>query len=115
MNLIVGCIWLMFISMNCSKSSIVPVHIMKMSSINLFQVWMCSIAWFINFVEPLSALLIINVELLICWFRACCSFLVRSSDLFCLCLCSCIMSNHTRCRNVSNVPSSVSLSGLYIG
>ena len=46
-NLIVGWIWLI-LDMNFSKSSIVPVHIMKMSSMNLFQVWITSGAWFIN-------------------------------------------------------------------
>ena len=40
------------------------------------------------------------------WFRACRSFLVRLSDLFCLC------SSLTLCRKVSNVPLSVNLSGL---
>ena len=35
-------------TINFSKSSVVPVHIMKMSSINLFQVWINSDAWFIN-------------------------------------------------------------------
>ena len=46
-NLIVGWIWLMF-TINFSKSSVVPVHIMKVSSINLFHVWINSGVWFIN-------------------------------------------------------------------
>ena len=37
LNLIVGWIWLMYFL----KSSVVPVHIMKMS-MNLFQVWINS-------------------------------------------------------------------------
>ena len=32
---------------NFSNSSVVPVHIMKILSINLFQVWTDSGAWFI--------------------------------------------------------------------
>ena len=37
----------------CSNSSVVPVYIMKMSSINLFPVWMYSVTWFIKCVSSL--------------------------------------------------------------
>ena len=58
------------------------------------------------------ALFITSVRLLMSWFRACRSFLVRLSDSFCLCLCSFMISILTLCRKVSNVPLSVNLSGL---
>ena len=48
-NLIVGWIWLMF----DIKSSVVPVPIMKMSSMNLFQVWINSDARLISYVSSL--------------------------------------------------------------
>ena len=51
-NLIVGWIWLMF-DMYFLKSSVVPVHIMKMSSMNLFQVWINSGARLISCVSNL--------------------------------------------------------------
>ena len=49
--------------------------------------------------------------------RACLSFLVRLSDLFCLYLASFNISNLILCRNVSKGPLSVSLSGfgLWLG
>ena len=47
-NLIVGCIWLI-IDMNSSKSFVVPVHMMKISLINRFQVWKKLGAWFISY------------------------------------------------------------------
>ena len=34
--------------MNCSNSSAVQVHIIKMLSMNHFQVWMCLAAWLIS-------------------------------------------------------------------
>ena len=55
-------------------------------------------------VEPLSALLMINVGLFISSLRTFLSFLVRLSVLFCLCLCSFTISNPILCKNVSSVP-----------
>ena len=63
-------------------------------------------------VEPLFALLMINVGLFVSWLRAFLSCLVRLSVLLCLCLCSFMISNLILCRNVSSVPLSDSLSGL---
>ena len=73
---------------------------------------MYSLLSWTTIVDPLSALFITSVGLLMSWFRACRSFLVRLSDLFCLCLCSFMISILTLCRKVSNVPLSVNLSGL---
>ena len=61
-------------------------------------------------VEPLSALFIISIGLFMKWFRACRSALIRLLNLFCLYLCSFIISSPTLC--ISSVPLSVSLSGL---
>ena len=66
-------------------------------------------------VDSLSALFITtSIGLFMSWFSACRSFLVRLSDLFCLCLCLLMISNQTlyMWRKVSNVPLSVNLSGL---
>ena len=54
---------------------------------------MYSLLSWTTIVEPLSALFIISVGLFVRWFRACHSFLVRLSDL--LCLCSFIISGLT--------------------
>ena len=88
---------------------------------SLYVVWslicfiasvMYSLLSWTTIVEPLSALFIINVGLLVSWLRTCHSCLVRLSDLFCLCLCSFMISSLILCRKVSNVPLSVNLSGL---
>ena len=63
--------------------------------------------------ESLSALLMISVGLFINSLRAFLSFLVKLSILFCLCLCSFTMSSLILCRNVSSIPLSDNLSGLW--
>ena len=65
---------------------------------------MYSLLSWTTIVEPLSALFIISIGLLMSWFRACHSFLVRLLDLFCLRLCSFMISSLTLCRKVSNAP-----------
>ena len=49
---------------------------------------MYSLLSWTTIVDPLSDLSIISIGLFVSWLRASCSFLVRLSDLFCLCLCS---------------------------
>ena len=51
-NLIVGWIWLMF-DVYFLRLSVVPVHIMKILSMNLFQVWVNSDARLISCVSNL--------------------------------------------------------------
>ena len=79
-------------------------------SVEVFHCFCCVFTPILDY--NCRALFIISIGLLMSWFRACRSFLVRLSDLFCLCLCSFMISSLTLCRRVSNVPLSVNLSEL---
>ena len=111
-----------FFSSSCNLLFIRSFSLCVIFSLSgLYVVWslrcfiasaMYSLLSWTTIVEPLSALFIISIGLLMSWFRACRSFLVRLLDLFCLCLCSFMIFSLTLCRKVSNVPLSVNLSGL---